>query len=87
MIELVCHKVEDPRDRKQLLPVVKSVLAGNNKQLYFVWKNCLIEFYHIIIAKQYGYEDVLAPFVVEACLMVMPHAPKAAKINVINQHE
>ncbi|KAG5185272.1 chaperonin Cpn60/TCP-1 family [Tribonema minus] len=35
-------------------------------------------------AKQYGFEDTLAPFVAEACLTVMPAKPKKATIAVDN---
>lgn len=38
----------------------------------------------VLAAKQFGYEDVLAPLVAEACLIVMPSARKTARVNVDN---
>lgn len=38
----------------------------------------------VLAAKQYGHEDVLAPFVAQACLAVMPKAPKKPSLNVDN---
>lgn len=37
-----------------------------------------------LASKQYGYEDLLARLVAEACLNVMPSAPKKPSINVDN---
>ncbi|KAG1711827.1 hypothetical protein DVH05_009069 [Phytophthora capsici] len=37
-----------------------------------------------LASKQYGYEDLLAKLVAEACLNVMPAAPKKPSINVDN---
>eukprot|EP00953_Heterococcus_sp_UTEX-ZZ885_P016326 9181-Heterococcus_DN1.PRE.2 len=59
---LVCHTVEDVRDKAQLVYAIKTTLAS----------------------KQYGFEDTLAPYVAEACLNVMPPAPKKASVNVEN---
>ncbi|RHY31570.1 hypothetical protein DYB32_003373 [Aphanomyces invadans] len=38
----------------------------------------------VVGAKQYGYEDVLAKLIAEACLNVFPNKPKAPKVNVDN---
>ncbi|EQC34842.1 T-complex protein 1, theta subunit [Saprolegnia diclina VS20] len=38
----------------------------------------------VVGAKQYGYEDLLATLIADACLNVMPNKPKAPKINVDN---
>ncbi|CAN0229270.1 unnamed protein product, partial [Discosporangium mesarthrocarpum] len=38
----------------------------------------------VLGSKQYGFEDTLAPFVAEACLAVMPPAPKKASLAVEN---
>ncbi len=32
--------------------------------------------------KYHGYQDLLAPFVAEACMAVMPNKPKKADINI-----
>jgi len=38
----------------------------------------------VLASKQYGNEDLLASLVTDACLIVMPKAPRLAKINVDN---
>ncbi len=38
----------------------------------------------VLASKQYGYEDMLASLVADACLMVMPKAPRKPSLNVDN---
>lgn len=38
----------------------------------------------VLAAKQHGHEDILAPLVAEACINVMPPAPKRPSINMDN---
>jgi T-complex protein 1 subunit theta len=58
--QMVCHTLDNPRDKQALAQVLRPVLAS----------------------KQFGYEDMLANLVADACLAVMPPASGGKKASV-----